>query len=129
MGELRNFRHGWHTNQQNVPKYPSINDLLPSSLVDLLISEVRENGILGTVMGSIEATCDVFHSRCVGGPAIDETLEEGQTVKGSYYRDGVYGERKVHLFVSLLPHVVSLQSPSTTDPLESLPYIIYCTRS
>lgn len=102
---------------------------MPGTAVEMLISEASTNGVIGQVMGMLNATADIIHS------VRNETEESVQ----KKYRPGNKAKARVlfklpdsdsdstKIGVSLLDHVVSL-SPRTSaeekvirDPLELLP--------
>ncbi|KAI1107271.1 nucleic acid-binding protein [Jackrogersella minutella] len=102
----------------------TINTFLPGCAVEFMVSEVAKRGIVGKVMGSLDVTADLIHSG-LGPNALD--LESKYRV-GKKYKARVICNfptaKDPKLGISLLDHVVSLRSKSTSPsevPTEALP--------
>ncbi|KAI0180262.1 nucleic acid-binding protein [Hypoxylon sp. FL1284] len=102
----------------------TINTFLPGSAVEFMVSEVTNRGILGKVMGLLDVTADLVHSG-LGPKALD--LESKYKVAKKYKARVICNfpaAKDPKLGISLLEHVVSLQSkqtPSSKQPTEVLP--------
>ncbi|KAI1213449.1 nucleic acid-binding protein [Annulohypoxylon truncatum] len=102
----------------------TINAFLPGSAVEFMVSEIAKRGIVGKVMGSLDVTADLIHSG-LGPNALD--LESKYKV-GKKYKARVICNfpmaKDPKLGISLLDHVVSLQSKSASSgkvPSDALP--------
>ncbi|KAI1484272.1 nucleic acid-binding protein [Daldinia eschscholtzii] len=102
----------------------TINTFLPGSAVEFMVTDIAKRGILGKVMGSLDVTADLIHSG-LGPKALD--LESKYKI-GKKYKARIIcnfpAAKDPKLGVSLLDHVVSLKSKSTSSgepPLKVLP--------
>lgn len=110
---------------QNFPsEATTINSFLPGSAVEFMVSDIAKRGIIGKIMGSLDVTADLIHSG-LGPKALD--LESKFKV-GKKYKARVIcnfpAAQDPKLGISLLDHVVSLSSMSTSSsklPMEALP--------
>ncbi|KAI1777685.1 nucleic acid-binding protein [Hypoxylon cercidicola] len=102
----------------------TINTFLPGSAVEFMVSEVTNRGIIGKVMGLLDVTADLVHSG-LGSKALD--LESKYKVAKKYKARVICNfpaAKDPKLGISLLDHVVSLQSKQTSSsklPTETLP--------
>ncbi|CAK7203915.1 rRNA bioproteinsis protein rrp5 [Sporothrix eucalyptigena] len=92
----------------------TINTFLPGTAVDILLSEVGTRGLVGKVLGHLDATADMIHS---GAGGSDEDLDDKYKA-ASRVRARIIctfptsGAPKVG--VSLLPHIAALE-PQTVE--------------
>ncbi|XXH04904.1 hypothetical protein Hte_011326 [Hypoxylon texense] len=102
----------------------TINTFLPGSAVEFMVSEITNRGIIGKVMGLLDVTADLVHSG-LGPKALD--LESKYKVAKKYKARVICNfpaAKDPKLGISLLEHVVSLQSKQTSSsksPVVSLP--------
>lgn len=115
----------------NVKNFPSeattINTFVPGTSVDVLVSEVSERGLIGKVLGHLDATADHIHSG-IGPNGVDLTTKYKVGAKFKARVTCNFPEaRAPKLGISLLEHVKSLQTLSARvdgeerQPLATLP--------
>lgn len=82
---------------------------LPGTAVEVLVTDVSKGGIVGKIMGLLDATCDITHT-IADNPAIsvEDKFKVGQKVTARVLCDFPDSEPK-KVAVSVLPHVVSFQ--------------------
>ncbi|KAI2626492.1 nucleic acid-binding protein [Hypoxylon sp. NC1633] len=113
IGKVRNF----------ASEATTINTFLPGCAVEFMVSDINKYGLLGKVMGSLDVTADLVHSG-LGPKALD--LESKYKI-GKKYKARVICNfptaKDPKLGISLLDHVVSLGSKSSSGklPSEALP--------
>lgn len=93
-----------------------IHSLLPGTLIDLLITEIRSNGIFGKVFGMIDATVDIVQSGALSFPKLQELYKEGMSIKA---RVLFLSPKEDKISVSLLPNILSLKGDD--KPLDEYP--------
>ncbi len=109
----------------------TINTFLPGTAVDVLISEVTGRGLVGKVLGHLDATADMTHSGAgVSDVDLADTYKAASKVKARViYTFPTADSPKIG--VSLLPHIGALeplaagsdfdQSKMAPSPLDILP--------
>lgn len=91
---------------------PSIDVFLPGAPIELLVTNVLPHGLVGKIMGMLDATVDIFHSGTTLGST--KTYSVGSKVKARVICTFPDSEpRKVG--ASLLPHILSLTAPGGVD--------------
>lgn len=98
----------------------SVDALLPGVLVDALIVEVQNNGLLAKVFGVIEATINLTHTGIYNFSDLKHRFSVGSTIRSrvlfSYTRSG---QKRVML--TLLPHVLSMDATPYNKESDSAP--------
>lgn len=56
-GKLANGKSNWW-----LTDLPSIDMFLPGTGVEVLVTDVRQGGVVGKIMGMLDAVCDLFHA-------------------------------------------------------------------
>lgn len=105
---------------------PTVDPFLPGTAVEVLVSEVTRKGIIGKVMGMIDATADLFHSGAGSSlQDIERKYKAGSKIKGRIICTFPASEPP-KLGISFLDHIVSLNERQGTkdgekqDPLQLL---------
>lgn len=95
----------------------TISTYLPGTTVDLLVTNTDRRGLVGKIMGSLDATADLVHSG-IGPNATDleATYKIGSKVKARVICNFLIS-KDPKLGVSLLPHITSLSQkyPDNAD--------------
>lgn len=98
---------------------PTVDSFLPGTAVEVLVSEVRQSGIAGKVMGLINVTADLIHS---GAAASSKDLEKiystGSKVKGRITCTFPTADEK-KLGISLQHHVLYWRSKTAASTPQS----------
>ncbi|KAI5806996.1 rRNA biogenesis protein RRP5 [Geopyxis carbonaria] len=97
---------------------PSIDMFLPGTGVEVLVTDIKQGGIVGKIMGMLDAVCDFFHA--AGWEKDLEKIQPGTKIKARITSTVPDSDPKKVTF-SILPHILSLVSASETDPLVALP--------
>lgn len=91
----------------------TIDAFLPGTVVDVLVSEVSQRGIVGKVIGHLDVTADIVHS----GAGPDGTELEAKYKVTSRLKARVIctfpTAKNPKLGISILPHVLSMTSKTT----------------
>lgn len=106
---------------------PTVDAFLPGTAVELLVTDVTRRGVVGKVMGMIDVTADVVHSRVDSGLSdISKKYQIGSKVKARIiYKHPAVETHK--LGVSFLDNLMALSIQTTLkdktpqDPLDVLP--------
>ena len=94
---------------------PTVDVLLPGTAVEILVSSVTDVGVLGKAMGLIDVTVDLIHSQPMNSDtSLEEIYTPKQKVKGRILCNFPDAE-KSKIIVSLLDHVLNLQTKSSLD--------------
>lgn len=104
---------------KKIPLVSSLSDissLLPGTVVDLLITEVRSNGVVGKVLGLLDAIVDLVQSGILDSSKIKDSFKEGTIVKA---RIIFSSPKEETVNVSLLPNVLGLKADN--KPLSEYP--------
>lgn len=113
----------------NLSQVPSdattINTYLPGTLAEVLITNTDRRGLAGKIMGHLDATADLIHSGAgPDGVNLESTYKVGSKVKARIICTFPTA-KEPKLGISLLPHVVSLESKRPANskklPTEVLP--------
>ncbi|ANB11217.1 Rrp5p [Sugiyamaella lignohabitans] len=97
--------------------------LLAGTLVEVLITDIRSNGLVGKVFGSIDATIDIVHSGIYDRAVLEQNFKEGKVVKGRviYSPPAAVSEsddeNSTKVFVSLLETTIELKVAEDGDAL------------
>ncbi|KAI9785381.1 MAG: rRNA biogenesis protein rrp5 [Geoglossum umbratile] len=113
-----------------VVEAPTVDAFLPGTAVELLVSEVRHDGIVGKIMGMLDVTADLIHSGgATSGKDLDGMFRAGDKIKGRIIFTCPNSDPK-KLAVSTRQHILSLtpmkafQGKDTNEkkePTEMLP--------
>lgn len=97
---------------------PTIDNFLPGTAVDVLVTDTTPNTVVGKLLGLIDATADAFHSGASDrGSDVSEKYKIGSKVKGRILFTCPDSEpRKVG--ISLLDHIVQLSPRLSGKPKE-----------
>ncbi|KAI0480568.1 hypothetical protein GGR56DRAFT_664148 [Xylariaceae sp. FL0804] len=117
LGKVQNF----------ASQATTINVFLPGCAVEFMVSEITNRGIAGKVMGSLDVTADLIHSG-LGPKALDleSKYSVGKKVKARVICN-FPAAKEPKIGISLLDHVVSMQSKQTTS--NQLPHKALTTSS
>lgn len=88
----------------------TINTFLPGTVVEILLSDVSVRGLVGKVLGHLDATADVIHS---GAGASDVDLEDKYKIASRVRARVICNfptSDSPKIGVSLLPHIAALES-------------------
>lgn len=97
---------------------PTIDVFLPGTAVDVLITELSINTIVGKILGLVDATADIIHSGAAQrGADLTEKYKTGQKVKARILFTCEDADPK-RVGVSLLDHVLSLSHRMSGKPKE-----------
>lgn len=104
---------------------PTVDTFLPGCAVEVLVSDVTENGLMGKVMGVLDVTADWIHStRDLEQKPLAKRHPIGSQVKARVICTFPTASTK-KLGVSLVPHLLALSSQkpkqSETTPTTALP--------
>lgn len=122
--KIGNIKKGSH-----LADAPTVDPFLPGTAVDVLISEVRQTGIAGKVMGLLNVTADLIHSGAASsGKDLKNKYTVGSKVKGRIICTFPTLEEK-KLGISLQDHIVYWRPKTTTlasttkdtSPTDTLP--------
>jgi rRNA biogenesis protein RRP5 len=105
----------------------TVDSFLPGTAVEVLVTDVEDNGIVGKVMGMLDVTADFVHSGATS-PKVNlaSKYKIGNKIKGRITCTFPTSENK-KLGISLLPHILSLSplgadtDKVTKDPTTVLP--------
>ncbi|KAA8912855.1 hypothetical protein FN846DRAFT_931829 [Sphaerosporella brunnea] len=115
-GKLAGGKASWWLTQAN-----SIGAFLPGTGVEVLVTEVgKQGGVVGTIMGMLDAVADFFHVAGWDEKELEEKVKIGSKIKARITTLFPNTEAKKVVF-SILPHVLSLTPASETHPLTALP--------
>jgi rRNA biogenesis protein RRP5 len=100
----------------------TIDSFLPGTAADVLVTDVSLHGVVGKVMGALDVTADLVHSGAgPDGVDIVDQYKVGSRVKARIICT-FPAAKMPKLGISVLPHVLSLKSKTTSnDNLETLP--------
>ena len=94
---------------------PTVNCLLPGTLVELLLSQVSKSGLSGKIMGMLDSTADVVHSgACEGIGELQKRFSVGKKLKGRLTFTHLEQDGQ-KLGFSILPHVLQLNAQDHAD--------------
>lgn len=94
---------------------PSVNTFLPGTAVEILLSEVTPSGLIGKIMGMLNATADVLHSgACHSSMDLQDQYTAGKRIKARVLFQRHLTEEIV-LGVSVLAHILSFQKTTPSD--------------
>ncbi|KIW00070.1 uncharacterized protein PV09_08413 [Verruconis gallopava] len=119
---IGNVKKGKHT----LTNSPSVNAYIPGTAASVIVSEVTENGIRGTIMGMVDVTADLVHAGgAEGNINLEEKFKSGSRLQARVLFTYPKNESQ-RLGISVLEHIVSLSPKSSADqhrtsPLERLP--------
>ncbi|KAG0135944.1 hypothetical protein HOY82DRAFT_479619 [Tuber indicum] len=101
---------------------PTVDTFLPGTGVEVLITDIAKGskavGIVGKVMGLVDATMDFFHASGWEEKDIESKFKVGEKIKARVI--ATYAEPH-KLALSILPHVLSFTQPIENEPTTILP--------
>jgi rRNA biogenesis protein RRP5 len=93
----------------------SVRAFTPGTAVEVLVSDVTDHGIRGSLMGMVDVTADIVHSGVARQKDMPKRLSVGSKIKGRIIFSLPKDDHQA-LGVSLLDSTVQLQSDSSSDP-------------
>ncbi|KAI5788698.1 hypothetical protein FPQ18DRAFT_245482, partial [Pyronema domesticum] len=115
-GKLAGGKASWWLSQAN-----TVDAFLPGTGVEVLVTDVGKNGgVVGTIMGMLDAVGDFFHVAGWDQTALEEKVKVGNKIKARITTLYPNAETKKVGF-SILPHVLSFTPAAESHPLNALP--------
>ncbi|KAJ5978090.1 hypothetical protein N7501_001432 [Penicillium viridicatum] len=106
---------------------PTINTFLPGTAAEILLTEVTANGMIGKIMGMLDATVDLVQSSINGKIDLEKKYKIGAKIKGRIISTFPAAE-PLKVSFSLLDHVLKLSSdargPGSSDDAPTISAII-----
>lgn len=106
---------------------PTINTFLPGTAAEILLTEVTPNGMIGKIMGMLDATVDLVQSSINGKVDLERKYKIGAKIKGRIISTFPAAE-PFKVSFSLLDHVLKLSSdsrgPGSSDDAPAISAII-----
>ncbi|CRL24371.1 Tetratricopeptide-like helical [Penicillium camemberti] len=106
---------------------PTINTFLPGTAAEILLTEVTANGMIGKIMGMLDATVDLVQSSINGKIDLEKKYKIGAKIKGRIISTFPAAE-PLKVSFSLLDHVLKLSSdargPGSSDDAPAISAII-----
>ncbi|KAF8451798.1 hypothetical protein BGX38DRAFT_1181201, partial [Terfezia claveryi] len=102
---------------------PTIDTFTPGTGVEVLVTDVKNGGIRGKIMGMLDIVIDYFHGRGWSEKALEERIKIGSKIQARVLFTNPNSDPK-KLNLSILPHTLSLSSPlgkPKEDPTTALP--------
>ena len=101
--------------QNCVKTTTNVESLLPGTAIELMVHESTAHGIRGKMMNLVDVTSDIVHSGQLSSQATENTSPESgkKTRARVIFAKEENGHR--HLGVSILPHILSLESSRSSD--------------
>ncbi|CAG7981003.1 unnamed protein product [Penicillium salamii] len=90
---------------------PTINTFLPGTAAEILLTEVTSNGMIGKIMGMLDATVDLVQSSINGKVDLERKYKIGAKIKGRIISTFPAAE-PFKVSFSLLDHVLKLSTDS-----------------
>ncbi|KAK9854523.1 Tetratricopeptide-like helical protein [Penicillium brevicompactum] len=90
---------------------PTINTFLPGTAAEILLTEVTANGMIGKIMGMLDATVDLVQSSINGKVDLERKYKIGAKIKGRIISTFPAAE-PFKVSFSLLDHVLKLSTDS-----------------
>ena len=100
---------------------PTIDAFTPGTGVEVLVTDVRNWGIRGKIMGMLDVVVDYFHGHGWGEKNLEERVKIGEKIQARVLFTNPNSDPK-KLNLSILPHILSLSSPleKSKDPTTAL---------
>ncbi|KAJ5952686.1 RRNA biogenesis protein RRP5 [Penicillium vulpinum] len=106
---------------------PTINTFLPGTAAEILLTEVESNGMIGKIMGMLDATVDLVQSSINGKIDLEKKFKIGAKIKGRIISTFPAAE-PLKVSFSMLDHVLKLSSdargPGSSDDAPAISAII-----
>ncbi|CAG8925407.1 unnamed protein product [Penicillium salamii] len=106
---------------------PTINTFLPGTAAEILLTEVTSNGMIGKIMGMLDATVDLVQSSINGKVDLERKYKIGAKIKGRIISTFPVAE-PFKVSFSLLDHVLKLSTdsrgPGSSDDSPAISAII-----
>ncbi|KAJ5782565.1 hypothetical protein N7457_004339 [Penicillium paradoxum] len=106
---------------------PTINTFLPGTAAEILLTEVTANGMIGKIMGMLDATVDLVQSSINGKVDLERKFKIGAKIKGRIISTFPAAE-PLKVGFSMLDHVLKLSSdargPGSADDAPAISAII-----
>ncbi|KGO58033.1 Nucleic acid-binding, OB-fold [Penicillium expansum] len=106
---------------------PTINTFLPGTAAEILLTEVTSNGMIGKIMGMLDATVDLVQSSINGKIDLEKKYKIGAKIKGRIISTFPAAE-PLKVSFSMLDHVLKLSSdargPGSSDDAPAISAII-----
>ncbi|KAF3018633.1 rRNA bioproteinsis protein rrp5 [Penicillium rubens] len=106
---------------------PTINTFLPGTAAEVLLTEVTSNGMIGKIMGMLDATVDLVQSSINGKVDLEKKYKIGAKIKGRIISTFPAAE-PLKVGFSMLDHVLKLSSeargPGSSDDAPAISAII-----
>ncbi|CAG8413254.1 unnamed protein product [Penicillium salamii] len=106
---------------------PTINTFLPGTAAEILLTEVTSNGMIGKIMGMLDATVDLVQSSINGKVDLERKYKIGAKIKGRIISTFPAAE-PFKVSFSLLDHVLKLSTdsrgPGSSDDSPAISAII-----
>ena len=102
---------------------PTIDTFTPGTGVEVLVTDVKNGGIQGKVMGMLDCVVDYFHCHGWSENALEERIRVGSKIQARVLFTNPNSDPK-KLNLSILSHILSLSSPSEKlkeSPTTALP--------
>ncbi|RPA84282.1 nucleic acid-binding protein [Ascobolus immersus RN42] len=100
---------------------PTIDAFLPGTGVEVLVTDLKNGGFTGKIMGSLDATADYFQACGWESKPLEDRVKTGSKIKARIISTYPNSDPK-KVGISILPHVLALSPPSkdlTTIPISS----------
>ncbi|KAG0161168.1 hypothetical protein PDIDSM_8702 [Penicillium digitatum] len=106
---------------------PTINTFLPGTAAEILLTEVTSNGMIGKIMGMLDATVDLVQSSINGKIDLEKKYKIGAKIKGRIISTFPAAE-PLKVSFSMLDHILKLSSdargPGSSDDAPAISAII-----
>ncbi|KAJ5356723.1 Nucleic acid-binding OB-fold [Penicillium concentricum] len=106
---------------------PTINTFLPGTAAEILLTEVESNGMIGKIMGMLDATVDLVQSSINGKIDLEKKFKIGAKIKGRIISTFPAADPPKVSF-SMLDHVLKLscdaRGPGSSDDAPAISAII-----
>ncbi|KAJ5558964.1 hypothetical protein N7461_002936 [Penicillium sp. DV-2018c] len=123
-----NFQNSASIKKSNyLSSAPTINTFLPGTAAEILLTEVTSNGMIGKIMGMLDATVDLVQCSINGKVDLERKYKIGAKIKGRIVSTFPAAE-PIKVGFSLLDHVLKLSSdargPGSADDAPAISAII-----
>ncbi|KXG47829.1 Nucleic acid-binding, OB-fold [Penicillium griseofulvum] len=123
-----NFQNSASIKKSNyLSSAPTINTFLPGTAAEILLTEVESNGMIGKIMGMLDATVDLVQSSINGKIDLEKKFKIGAKIKGRIISTFPAADPPKVSF-SMLDHVLKLSSdargPGSSDDAPAISAII-----
>ncbi|RPB10143.1 nucleic acid-binding protein [Morchella conica CCBAS932] len=115
-GKIAGGKGAWWVSQA-----PTINAFLPGTGVEVLVTEVgKKGGLVGKIMGMLDATIDYFHIAGWKPEELGERFKIGEKIKARVTITFPSSDPQ-KVAISVLPHILAFTPPAEKDLSTTLP--------